>query len=122
MTTPYDSDLTFAVHQTHDPHTWGHATQWRKPHAEQGMSLRDYFAINGILDGEPEGIESDPYSPFVQPESRHHEDRGITLRDHLAANAMAGRLSCDCTVHKPHQFAKWCYELADAMLNARQAA
>ena len=63
--------------------------------------------------------------PFIEP----HEDEnikayhpGISLRDLFAAKAMNGLLASlpgdttlyDCTV------AKWSYEMADAMLKARQ--
>ena len=46
---------------------------------------------------------------------------GMTLRDYFAAKALQGGCSSvdvEC-VNKP-VFAKWCYEMADAMLKARK--
>ena len=45
---------------------------------------------------------------------------GMTLRDYFAAKAMQGSLADDAVVHSPAAFAEWCYELADAMLEARE--
>lgn len=46
---------------------------------------------------------------------------GMTLRDYFAAKAMQGSLadpSVNPTDHKD-EFARWCYEVADAMIAAR---
>lgn len=46
---------------------------------------------------------------------------GMTLRDYFAAKAMQGSLAdpnVDPTDHKD-DFARWCYEVADAMIAAR---
>lgn len=45
---------------------------------------------------------------------------GMSLRDYFAAKAMQGSLADDAVVHSPAAFAEWCYELADAMLEARE--
>lgn len=44
---------------------------------------------------------------------------GMTLRDFFAAKAMHGGLCEGSEVYRPSEFAKWCYEMADAMLKAR---
>ncbi|MFX1710695.1 hypothetical protein [Stutzerimonas stutzeri] len=48
-------------------------------------------------------------------------ETGMTLRDYFAAKAMQGSLadpSVNPTDHKD-DFARWCYEVADAMIAAR---
>ena len=49
------------------------------------------------------------------------EQRGMTLRDYFAAKAMQGCISG--TPHsvdiEPTELAKWCYIMADRMLEAR---
>ena len=45
---------------------------------------------------------------------------GMTLRDYFAAKAMQGSLADYGVVRSPAAFAEWCYELADAMLEARE--
>lgn len=47
-------------------------------------------------------------------------DRGMTLRDYFAAQAMNGSLAHDDEVYNKDIHAKWCYEIADAMLRARK--
>lgn len=49
----------------------------------------------------------------------HH--RGMWLRDYFAAKAMQGAISTNGFYDDELQFAKWCYETADAMLKAREA-
>lgn len=49
------------------------------------------------------------------------QEYGMTLRDYFAAKAMQGGLCDGSEVYKPNEFAKWCYEMADAMLNARES-
>ncbi len=49
------------------------------------------------------------------------DGHGMTLRDYFAAKAMQGSLAdpnVDPTDHKG-DFARWCYEVADAMIAAR---
>ena len=43
---------------------------------------------------------------------------GMTLRDYFAAKAMQGLLT-GCSDPDHVSFAKWCYEIADAMLAER---
>lgn len=57
----------------------------------------------------------------------HHADgqqflaeTGTTLRDYFAAKAMQGLLSDSDIKGKPQKFAEWAYEMADAMLKARE--
>lgn len=48
--------------------------------------------------------------------------RGMSLRDYFASSAMNGVIS-SCTQGQeitPSMCAKWCYEMADAMLKARK--
>ena len=45
---------------------------------------------------------------------------GMTLRDYFAAKAMQGSLSNADDVNSMAIFAEWCYEMADAMLAARE--
>jgi hypothetical protein len=43
-------------------------------------------------------------------------ERGMTLRDYFAGQALAQVKNTD----SPQELAFWCYEVADAMLTARQ--
>ncbi len=45
-------------------------------------------------------------------------DPGMTLRDYFAAKAMAGVID-SCEFKNSHYIAGWAYEIADAMLAAR---
>lgn len=45
---------------------------------------------------------------------------GMTLRDYFAAKAMQGELSKDGGYETPSKIAKYAYEIADAMLEARK--
>jgi hypothetical protein len=47
---------------------------------------------------------------------------GMTLRDYFAAKAMQGLLSDSNVTAKPDVFASYAYEVADAMLRAREEA
>ena len=49
-----------------------------------------------------------------------NERAGMTLRDYFAAKAMQGAISTNGFYDDELQFAKWCYETADAMLKARE--
>jgi hypothetical protein len=44
----------------------------------------------------------------------------MTLRDYFAAKAMQGMVACPTNDGYVHEYAKWAYEYADAMLKARQ--
>ena len=49
-------------------------------------------------------------------------ERGMTLRDYFAAKAMQSHLTHDGSEHANEiGVAKWAYEMADAMLKAREA-
>lgn len=54
----------------------------------------------------------------VYIEDQETNSRGMTLRDYFAAQAMANAY----TQHdgNPNLIAKWAYEIADAMLKARE--
>ena len=45
---------------------------------------------------------------------------GMTLRDYFAASALQGIVACPETLGNSDEFARWSYELADAMLRARE--
>lgn len=47
--------------------------------------------------------------------------QGMTLRDYFAAKAMQGAISSGTYQIDTEQTANWCYEMADAMLEAREA-
>lgn len=47
---------------------------------------------------------------------------GMTLRDYFAAKAMQGSLASDDDINYSDKFAEWCYEIADAMIKAREQA
>jgi hypothetical protein len=61
----------------------------------------------------PYSNESD--GPTMMP------SEGMTLRDYFAAKAMQGLIACPETDGYKHDYAKWAYEYADAMLKAREA-
>ena len=51
------------------------------------------------------------------------EDRGLSLRDYFAGQAIAGMLASESEAdrsYKPHQLADRAYDVADAMLAERQ--
>jgi hypothetical protein len=45
---------------------------------------------------------------------------GMTLRDYFANHAMVGFLASDDLTDHPSNVAKWSYEMADAMMRARE--
>ena len=51
-------------------------------------------------------------------ENGHQE--GMNLRDYFAARAMQGSLANTEVVMQDQDMAKWSYEMADAMLQARE--
>ena len=60
-----------------------------------------------------------PAFPLKEPLSSDHE--GMTLRDYFAAKAMQGFLTHEFGADAPSdKVAAWSYEMADAMLKARQ--
>lgn len=62
----------------------------------------------------------------VMPASAYHNCNGITLRDYFAAKALMGVEACYDnqndwqTSHWCHEAAKHCYQIADALLKARE--
>jgi len=57
------------------------------------------------------------------PYENRYEHEGMTLRDYFAAKAMQGLLASlpsDTTLYDSN-VAKWSYEMADAMLKAKEA-
>ncbi len=45
---------------------------------------------------------------------------GISIRDYFAAKAMQGVMACNGVYDDEKKLARWCYEQADAMLEARE--
>lgn len=65
---------------------------------------------------------TEPNNPHAFPLSMHyHTQFGMTLRDYFAGQALA-LLAGDDTAHNlgDRVVAKWCYSLADAMIEARK--
>ena len=61
---------------------------------------------------------------FPRPSSGvdQYAQTGMTLRDYFAAAVLNGFLTGDrIDIPHPESFAKWCYEMADAMMKAREA-
>jgi hypothetical protein len=55
----------------------------------------------------------------ADPDISYPAHVGLSLRDYFAAKAMQGSLADDARLRDKVAFAKWCYEMADAMLSAR---
>jgi hypothetical protein len=55
-----------------------------------------------------------PAFPSVHP---HGREEGMTLRDYFAAKAMQGLAR---EIDDEARAARWCYEMADAMLSQRE--
>lgn len=49
-----------------------------------------------------------------------YEESGMTLRDYFAAKALQGVMACNGIYEDEKKLAQWCYEQADAMLEARE--
>ena len=45
---------------------------------------------------------------------------GMSLRDYFAAKALQGVMACNGVYDDEKKLARWCYEQADAMLEARE--
>jgi hypothetical protein len=45
---------------------------------------------------------------------------GMSLRDYFAAKALQGIMACNGVYEDEKKLAQWCYEQADAMLEARE--
>ena len=67
---------------------------------------------------------NEPAYPFTEMHTHGHpytQWKGMTLRDYFAAKAMVAYMQSDIWNHPTYkQAAKSSYELADAMLKARQ--
>ena len=53
--------------------------------------------------------------------SQYSHTYGMTLRDYFAAHAMQGLVTGTTTIPTAEKFAEVAYQLADAMLKAREA-
>lgn len=66
-----------------------------------------------------------PAFPFIEPPTaRYSVNTGMTLRDYFAAKAMQGELACQRNEYEwrsSELLAGYCYNIADAMLKAREA-
>lgn len=67
-----------------------------------------------------------PFHPF-QPLDRQGmpcmaAEPGLSIRDHFAGLAMMGSCACPDNNAPPSVVARWAYEMADAMLRAREAS
>jgi hypothetical protein len=57
---------------------------------------------------------------FPVTNTSHQDWLGMTLRDYFAAKALQGVMACNGVYDDEKKLARWCYEQADAMLEARQ--
>ena len=60
-----------------------------------------------------------PAFPFVEPSNECNVATGMTLRDYFAAKVLEGRMSIPGRFDNEYE-AALCYNLADAMLEARK--
>lgn len=62
-----------------------------------------------------------PENPFIYPNNFYGDDLGITLRDMFANSVLQGKMSTEFIGYSSDKdIAKHCYQLADAMLEARE--
>lgn len=64
-----------------------------------------------------------PHSRIQLSNTQYHRveaQSGMSLRDYFAAAVMAGPVLASLTFPSPEEFARACYELADAMIQARE--
>ena len=62
-----------------------------------------------------------PENPFVYPNNFYGDDPGITLRDMFANSVLQGKMSTEFVGYlSDKDIAVHCYQLADAMLEARE--
>ena len=57
---------------------------------------------------------------FPVTNTSHQDWLGMTLRDYFAAKALQGVMACNGVYDDEKKLARWCYEQADAMLEARE--
>ena len=63
----------------------------------------------------------DPGADFHVTDFTEPRNAGMTLRDYFAAKAMHASLSLDpANAASSEEHARWAYEMADAMLKARE--
>lgn len=80
-----------------------------------------FNVLEMIMSKQNNGGPAFPYSArLVAPDTYEHlTNGGMTLRDYFAAKAMQA-IADPC--HSPELFANRAYEIADAMLRAREAS
>ena len=66
-----------------------------------------------------EKYDGGPAFPHIDSECGRFEE-GMTLRDYFAAKALQGIMACNGVYEDEKKLAQWCYEQADAMLEARE--
>lgn len=64
-------------------------------------------------------MKSEPAFPHVTGTYNVVSAGGMTLRDYFAAKALQGSVANDGYVPNKQYLAQWCYEMADAMMQAR---
>jgi hypothetical protein len=62
-------------------------------------------------------ISPPAFPTWIVDDSMAH---GMSLRDYFANHAMVGFLASDDLTDHPSNVAKWSYEMADAMMRARE--
>jgi len=81
-----------------------------------------------IMSKQNNGARAFPVDSVVERDEKGHlhgfeiSSGGMTLRDYFAAKAMQGEISKSEGFEKPENVAKFAYEVADAMLLAREAS
>jgi hypothetical protein len=58
---------------------------------------------------------------FPDPQENWRGEKGMTLRDYFAGQAIAGKLPMSGGMYEAADYARFAYEMADAMLKAREA-
>jgi hypothetical protein len=61
-----------------------------------------------------------PHSFVAHPTEETFVAKGMTLRDYFAAKAMRGLVTGTTTIPTAEKFAEVAYQLADAMMKARE--
>lgn len=68
------------------------------------------------------GADTPAFPLTIAEDSETFIYHGVTVRDYFAAAALTGLLNRSMTKEEwPRNFARWAYEAADAMLEARGA-
>ena len=76
-----------------------------------------------MTDTPNEGGQAFPTHPILYGSADQHLAQGMSLRDWFAGQAIAGACGPgpDGWSLSPHDYATWGYQIADAMLEARNA-